>query len=97
MAVAMHAWAGGPCVMSNLHVAIASPNAAWMEIPRNKNPFAELLLAEPLEIEQGTVAAPTLPGLGVELPGEVLDAYPYRPGCHYYFAERRSVSDADAR
>lgn len=89
--VAMHAWGGGPCVMANLHVALTASNAVWMELPRNHNPFAERLLAQPLTIRDGGVARPTTPGLGVDLPQDLIDEYPYQPGCHYQFAERRAL------
>ena len=87
--VAMHAWAGGACVMSNLHVALASRAVRWMEVPRNRNPFVELLMAEPLSIVDGELLAPAGAGMGVVLPGDATDRFPFVSGNHYHFEDRR--------
>jgi L-alanine-DL-glutamate epimerase-like enolase superfamily enzyme len=87
--VAMHAWGAGPCVMANLHVGFASPACRWMEIPTNPNPLVDELMVAPLELRDGVLAPPAAPGLGVELTPEIEARYPYRPGCHYHFEERR--------
>jgi L-alanine-DL-glutamate epimerase-like enolase superfamily enzyme len=88
--VAMHAWGAGPCVMANLHVALASPACRWMEVPTNPNPLVEELMVAPLELRDGRLAPPAAPGLGVTLTPEIEARYPYRPGCHYHFEERRA-------
>jgi L-alanine-DL-glutamate epimerase-like enolase superfamily enzyme len=54
-----------------------------LELPNAPNPLRDELLAEPLCLKDGTVAAPTRPGLGVELPDDVEERYPYRPGTVY--------------
>jgi L-alanine-DL-glutamate epimerase-like enolase superfamily enzyme len=87
--VAMHAWGGGPCVMANLHTAFASPACRWMEVPTNPNPLVDELMVAPLQLHDGLLAPPTAPGLGVALTPEIEARYPYRPGCHYHFEERR--------
>lgn len=87
--VAVHAWASGGCLMSNYHAAFASPNCAWLEYPTQPNPLITALLAEPLRIENGRVLAPTAPGLGIELTPELEERFPYQPGHHYHFEERR--------
>jgi D-galactarolactone cycloisomerase len=87
--VAMHAWGAGPCVMANLHVAFASPACRWMEVPTNPNPLVDELMAAALDLRDGILAPPSAPGLGVELTPEIEARYPYRPGCHYHFEERR--------
>jgi L-alanine-DL-glutamate epimerase-like enolase superfamily enzyme len=87
--VAMHAWGGGPCVMANVHAGFATPACRWLELPTNPNPLIEALLVEPLELDDGRLRAPRAPGLGVELTPELEERYPYQPGCHYHFQERR--------
>jgi L-alanine-DL-glutamate epimerase-like enolase superfamily enzyme len=38
------------------------------------------LLAEPLTLENGYLLPPTAPGLGVVLPDDLLERYPFQPG-----------------
>jgi L-alanine-DL-glutamate epimerase-like enolase superfamily enzyme len=87
--IAVHAWASGGCVMSNYHVAFASPNCTWLEYPTQPNPLITALLAEPLTVVDGRVLAPTAPGLGLLLTDEIEARFPYQPGHHYHFEERR--------
>lgn len=89
LAAAVHAWAGGGCLMANYHAAFAMPSCRWLEFPTQPNPLITELLAEPLVVENGHVLAPTAPGLGLVLTPEIEEKYPYRPGNHYRFAERR--------
>jgi L-alanine-DL-glutamate epimerase-like enolase superfamily enzyme len=81
--VAAHAWASGVGVMANYHAAFASPNCTTIELPSVPNPLRDELLAEPLTLTNGTIAAPTGPGLGVVLPDDLEERYPYRPGSVY--------------
>lgn len=87
--IAVHAWASGGCLMANYHAAFASPNTTWLEFPTQPNPLIEALLTEPLRVSTGQVSAPTAPGLGLQLTPDVVERYPYRPGMHYHFEERR--------
>jgi D-arabinonate dehydratase/D-galactarolactone cycloisomerase len=89
--IAVHAWSSGGCVMANYHAAFASPNTTWLEYPTQPNPLIEALMTEPLQIVDGRVLAPTTPGLGITLTPELEERYPYRPGHHYLFEERRSA------
>jgi L-alanine-DL-glutamate epimerase-like enolase superfamily enzyme len=90
--LAMHAWGAGVCVMENVHVGFAMPNCRWLEIPVVPNPLIDVLRLEPLEVRDGRIAAPTRPGLGVQLTPEIEAAYPYRPKHHYQFEDRRGVA-----
>ena len=40
----------------------------------------DMLFVEPLRVVDGALAAPTVPGLGIELREDVLRAHPYQPG-----------------
>ena len=68
--VAVHTWAGGVGIMGNYHAAFASPNCTILELPNNPYPLREEFLIEPLVLQDGKIAAPTAPGLGVRLPPE---------------------------
>lgn len=69
--LAPHTWCSGPGVMANLTVVAAAPAACFLELPRVPNDLREGTMAQPLAIENGFVALPETPGLGVEFSDEV--------------------------
>ena len=75
-----HVWGSGVCLMSNLHMAFSVPNCDMIEIPVQNNPLRDALLVEPLKLEDGEVALPTSPGIGVELGPELTAQHPYIKG-----------------
>lgn len=85
--VAVHAWCGGVGLMGNYHAAFATPNCTILELPSVPNPLRVEVLVEPLTIHDGALALPTAPGLGVELPPDLEERYPYRPGSVYRIVE----------
>ncbi|MCC6945685.1 MAG: mandelate racemase/muconate lactonizing enzyme family protein, partial [Thermomicrobiales bacterium] len=78
--VVPHAWGSGPLIMANLHCAFANPASFMFEFPTIHNPLRLELLVEPLTMNDGVVAPPTAPGLGVDLPEGMTDRYPFEPG-----------------
>jgi L-alanine-DL-glutamate epimerase-like enolase superfamily enzyme len=70
----------GPGFMANLHVAFASPNARALEVALAPDDIRRELLVEPLVLEDGDIPLPSAPGLGVRLPDDLLERFPYRPG-----------------
>lgn len=74
----------GPGLMANLHVAFASPNSRFVEYALAPENVRTELLVEPLTIVEGSVEAPTAPGLGVSMPPGFAEAHPYRPGAIEY-------------
>ena len=81
--IAVHTWAGGVGVMGNYHAAFASRNCTILELPNNPYPLREEFLVERLDVTDGTIHAPTSPGLGVKLPEDAERRFPYRPGSFY--------------
>jgi L-alanine-DL-glutamate epimerase-like enolase superfamily enzyme len=81
--IAVHTWAGGVGVMGNYHAAFATKNCTILELPNNPYPLREEFLVEPLDVSDGTIHAPTAPGLGVKLPEDAGRRFPYRPGSFY--------------
>jgi galactonate dehydratase len=63
---------------ASLQVAACSPNFLIMEYPLDWEPYAAELALSPWRVEQGTMALPRGPGLGLELDEEALGRYPYR-------------------
>ncbi|MCA9910333.1 MAG: mandelate racemase/muconate lactonizing enzyme family protein [Anaerolineae bacterium] len=81
--VAVHVWCGGVGILGNYHAAFATPNCTILELPSVPNPLREAVMIEPLVIENGSIRAPRLPGLGVYLPDDLVERFPYRPGSVY--------------
>ncbi len=81
--IAVHAWSGGIGMMGNFHAAFASEGCKYLEVPSVANPLRENLLVDPIIIKNGKLKAPTVPGLGVQLPDQVESLYPFKPGTHY--------------
>lgn len=81
--IAVHAWCGGVGIMANYHAAFASRNCTILELPSVPNPLRDELLVEPLVLVDGAIQAPKAPGLGVRLPDDLEERYPYRPGSVY--------------
>ena len=61
----------------------------WLEYPLHSNegrpgmypfPAADELLAEPLQIEDGSLVLPSKPGIGVDIGQSVVERFPFRPG-----------------
>lgn len=74
----------GPGIAANLHAAFVSPNARYIEYAIAPDNIRAELLAEPISLVDGFQALPTAPGLGVKLPDDFEERYPYRPGIYEY-------------
>jgi L-alanine-DL-glutamate epimerase-like enolase superfamily enzyme len=70
----------GPGLMANIHVAFASGNARAIEVALAPDNIRRELLEEPLTLTDGQLSLPTAPGLGVRLPPDLLERFPWRPG-----------------
>jgi len=70
----------GPGFMANLHVAFASPNARAIEVALAPDDIRRELLVEPLALDDGDLLAPSAPGLGIRIPEDIVQRFPYRPG-----------------
>ncbi len=74
----------GPGLLANIHAAFATPNAQFVELALAPSNVREAFLAEPLAMEDGMLLPPTAPGLGVVLPDDLAERWPYQPGWHEY-------------
>lgn len=75
-----HVWGSGVTLAANLHAALAHEHVTLFEYCTLPNPLREALLREPVSLVDGFIEAPTLPGLGVQLDGEIEERYPFRVG-----------------
>jgi L-alanine-DL-glutamate epimerase-like enolase superfamily enzyme len=63
--LAPHLWAGAPAFAAGLHVAAASPAAHILEYSLGANPMIHELVEESFAVEDGLLAIPDRPGLGI--------------------------------
>lgn len=79
--VAPHTWSDAVALVANMHFVAATPHALTVEVDRTGNPFIDDLLTTPLQVEEGTIAVPDGPGLGIELNEEVVGRYEVPRDC----------------
>ena len=88
---AFHSWGTNLEVLAAAHVGICCPQEVveWLEYPCYSAagrvgmypfPLSDEILAEPLSIEQGHLAVPDSPGLGIGINERVIEKYPFIPG-----------------
>jgi L-alanine-DL-glutamate epimerase-like enolase superfamily enzyme len=65
--LAPHLWAGAPCFFAGLHVIAAAPAGFIVEFSLGANPMIHSLSVNPISVEDGTIAVPDTPGLGLEI------------------------------
>jgi D-galactarolactone cycloisomerase len=66
-----HVWGSGVTFSANLHTVLAEPGVELFEYCTLPNPLRDALLVEPVGFENGTLRAPTAPGLGVAITPEL--------------------------
>ncbi|WP_353815967.1 mandelate racemase/muconate lactonizing enzyme family protein [Agromyces sp. SYSU T00266] len=75
-----HVWGSGVTFAANLHTVLAEPSVELFEYCTLPNPLRDALRVEPVDFADGTIGAPTAPGLGVQLTDEIEQRYAFRPG-----------------
>ncbi len=73
--LAPHLWAGAPGFAAGIHVAAASPCAHILEYSLGANPLIHELVEEGFPVENGTLAIPDRPGLGITVRDDFVDRY----------------------
>jgi len=63
---------------ASLQVAACIPNFLIMEYPLTWEPVANEIAINPFKVENGAIALPTAPGIGIDLDEAALARYPYR-------------------
>jgi L-alanine-DL-glutamate epimerase-like enolase superfamily enzyme len=71
--VVPHCFSTGVLVTASLHVAAASARPTYSEFSVAESPLAGGLLASAFSLEDGTLAVPTGPGLGIELDEDAVE------------------------
>jgi galactonate dehydratase len=94
ISVACHNPQGPVSTVASLHVGFATPNYLIQEIVRKDVSWRNDVVAEPLDIRDGMVTAPSKPGLGVEVNEKEALKHPFQPEVTMaYFHKDGSVAD----
>ncbi len=78
-----HAWGGAITLAATIHLLSLLPDASWarqtetpmLEFDVYENPFRDAIVAQPIQIVDGMVDVPTMPGLGIKIIEEELARY----------------------
>ena len=73
--VSPHNYSSGILLAATIQLMASVPNSHLLEIDTYDNAIYQELLIEPLEINDGFVKVPQLPGLGVKLDQRILEKY----------------------
>lgn len=73
--LAPHLWAGAPAFAAGLHIAAASPAGFIVEYSLGANPLLHDLVEESFPVEDGMIAVPDRPGLGITVREDFLAKY----------------------
>ena len=77
-----HSWHNGLMAMANGHLVAALPNPRVLEICRIQGPLQWDILEKKPAIVDGHLILPDAPGLGVEIPDDLEERFPFVEG-HY--------------
>jgi L-alanine-DL-glutamate epimerase-like enolase superfamily enzyme len=77
--LAPHLWAGAPAFAAGLHVAAASPAGFIVEYSLGANPLLHDLVLESFPVEDGMIAVPDRPGLGITVREDFLKKHTVSP------------------
>lgn len=76
--LAPHLWAGAPCFFAGLHVCAASPASFTVEFSLGANPMIHDLSKNPVRAQDGMIAIPETPGIGLDMNEDVIAKYTYK-------------------
>jgi L-alanine-DL-glutamate epimerase-like enolase superfamily enzyme len=77
--LAPHLWAGAPAFAAGLQVAAASPAGFIVEYSLGANPLLHDLVLESFPVEDGMIAVPDRPGLGITVREDFLKKHTVSP------------------
>ena len=78
--MATHTWSDAVALAANMHLVASLPNSITVEVDQTGNPLIDELLVDKLQVNDGEIAMPQGPGLGIELNEDVVERYTLPPG-----------------
>tara|TARA_B110000046_G_scaffold107073_1_gene114481 strand:- start:2618 stop:3796 length:1179 start_codon:yes stop_codon:yes gene_type:complete len=73
--LAPHLWAGAPCFFAGLHVCAAAPASFTVEFSLGANPMIHDLSKTPVVVQDGMIAIPDTPGIGLDMNEAVIHKF----------------------
>jgi D-galactarolactone cycloisomerase len=86
--ISFHTWGDAVALAASLHLAAALSNSVVMELDCTHNPLRTDLLRYDFEIQNGCMAPPQGPGLGIELRPEALSRYAFSGTEELFFRQK---------
>jgi len=78
--IAPHAWGAGGSQMQNIHCGFACKNTVIVEVAPAFGPLHSEIIKCELQLKNGYLMPPELPGLGIELTDKTIKRFPFIPG-----------------
>ena len=75
--ISFHTWGDAVALAASVHLSAAMPECTVMELDYTYNPLRAELLRQPLKVENGFMAPPDKPGLGIELDVDALARFAF--------------------
>ena len=72
-----HAWSSAINTAASIALSASTPRCLVQELKPEENPMQHELVQQPFVPENGTIAVPTQPGLGVVVDEKVLERYAF--------------------
>ena len=72
-----HAWSSAINTAASIALSASTPRCLFQELKPDENPMQHELVKEPLIPEDGVIAVPTKPGLGIEIDEQVVQQYAF--------------------
>jgi galactonate dehydratase len=92
--VAPHNPNGPIATAAVVHFALATPNWLIQEAISDDVPWRNEVIDQPIEVQGGYIAAPTRPGLGIDVNERAAARYPFQPeAIQRYFHPDGAVAD----
>ncbi len=79
MRIVTHSFSSAVGLAANYHVGFANRNCFMVRYPEKDNPFGKALIGQAFEFDDGYIRPTGAPGLGIEIPDDLIEAYPFVP------------------
>ena len=79
MRTVTHSFSSAVGLAANYHVGFANRNCFMVRYPEKDNPFAKAMIGQAFEFDDGYIRPTGAPGLGIEIPNDLIEAYPFVP------------------